>query len=311
MERRVITTGELRVVREEGKATRVGGYAVVWESESVDLGGFVERVARNAFQSSLAKDIRAHWNHDPAIVLGRTSSGTLRLAEDDRGLAFEVDMPDTQAARDALVSIERRDVTGMSFGFSVPKGGDNWSKVAGKWLRTLLEVNLAEISIVSYPAYQSTDVGVRAAVDATEAVAALGRAQAEEQSELALALASHDARSRRLRLIGREFGLANRDAHDKASSLQRFLDSRREYREASFEKKISAIWNALWGRLGDPWPYDGPGWYILATFPDRVIVETTPGKLFSFPYTITTDNTVTLGEPTPVEVQYVALAGAA
>lgn len=307
MERRAFQVMGLKVEgREEGKASKIVGYAAVFESESVDLGGFTERIAKGAFAGSLGADVRALWNHDPMHVLGRTKTGTLRLSEDERGLAIEIDPPDTQMARDVVTLIDRGDVSGMSFGFRTVK--DNWAKVAGKWLRTLLEVELFDVSPVTFPAYPSTEVALRAAVDAKDGLEGLKRAQDHEEQDLKAALAAHDARSRRLRLIGREFGLANRTAADKASSLQRFLDSRREYREASFEKKISAIWNALWDRLGEPWPYDGPGWYILATFPDRVIVETTPGKLFSFPYTITADNTVTLGEPTPVEIQYVPLA---
>ncbi len=198
MERRAFEVGELRVVREEGKPVRVGGYAVVWESESVDLGGFTERVARGAFQSSLGGDIRAHWNHDTSIVLGRSTAGTLRLTEDDRGLGFELDLPDTQAGRDAAVSVERRDVTGMSFGFRTIK--DAWAKVNSKWLRTLLEANISEVSICAYPAYQATEVGMRSAVDATEALAGLKNAKDEELRALA---AAHDSRERRLKLVGR------------------------------------------------------------------------------------------------------------
>lgn len=196
MERRAVET-ELRVVRAEGKPATIGGYAVVFESESVDLGGFTERVARGALTASLSGDIRAHWNHDPSIVLGRTSAGTLRLLEDSRGLAFELDAPDTQAGRDALVSIERRDVTGVSFGFRAIK--DAWAKVGGKWLRTLLECELFEVSPCAYPAYQATEVGVRALTDAKDALEGLKKAQEEEQQAADAIL----ARERRLRLAER------------------------------------------------------------------------------------------------------------
>jgi HK97 family phage prohead protease len=307
MERRAFQVTGLKVERrDEDNARKIVGYAAVFESESVDLGGFTERIARGAFAGTLAADVRALWNHDPMHVLGRTKAGTLRLQEDDRGLAIEIDPPDTQTARDVITLIERGDISGMSFGFRTVK--DNWAKVAGKWLRTLLEVELFDVSPVTYPAYPATEVSLRAATDAKDGLEGLRRAQAEEEQAIALARAAHDARSRRLRLIGRELGLRTAPG-DRDAAFRRFQASRRETRDASFEKKIAAVWNALYDKLGEPWPYDGPGWYIIATFADRVIIETSPGKLFSYPYTVTADNVVTLGDATPVEVQYVPLAG--
>lgn len=188
MERRAVEITELRVQREEGKATRVGGYAALFNSESVDLGGFTERIAQGAFASSLSKDIRALWNHDTNHVLARTASGTLRLNEDQRGLAFEMDLPDTTMGRDLAVLVERRDVTGMSFGFQVRN--DQWAKVGDKrWLRTLLDVDLHEISATGFPAYQATELGMRS-VDTADVAATFARVKAE-----------HEARVRKLRLL--------------------------------------------------------------------------------------------------------------
>ena len=109
MERRVIAARELRLVRAEGAATKLGGYAAVFGVESVDLGGFRERIAQGAFAESLASggDIASLRNHDTTEVLGKVSSGTLRLSEDAVGLAFENDLPDTSYARDLAVSVER------------------------------------------------------------------------------------------------------------------------------------------------------------------------------------------------------------
>ena len=179
---------ELRLVRSEGGGVRLGGYAALFNSESVDLGGFVERIAPGAFAESVANnDIRALFNHESGMVLGRRSAGTLRLSEDLRGLPFEIDLPDTTVGRDVAVSIERRDITGMSFQFGVRK--DNWAKIGGAWLRTLLDVNLMEISPVTFPAYPATEVGLRSA-DADGSAQAFLRAKAE-----------HEARARRLRLL--------------------------------------------------------------------------------------------------------------
>jgi uncharacterized protein len=200
MERRAFEIKELRVESAEGKPKKITGYAAIFESESVDLGGFTERIAKGAFAESMGNDIRALWNHDTNHVLGRASAGTLRLVEDDKGLAIEIDPPDTQAGRDAVTLIERRDVTGMSFGFDVPEGGDHWAKVAGRWLRTLLKINLAEVSPCAFPAYRATELGTRAGVDAHDAFAGLKRAEAEELKRFADEKA---ARDRKLNLIGR------------------------------------------------------------------------------------------------------------
>jgi uncharacterized protein len=204
MERRYVNVSELRVERrEEGKPAKISGYAAVFESESVDLGGFTERIAKGAFAESMGGDIRALWNHDTNQVLGRTSAGTLRVYEDAKGLAIEIDAPDTQAGRDAVTLIERRDVTGMSFGFSIPEGGDNWAKVGGKWLRTLLKINLAEVSPCTFPAYPATELGIRAVGEAKEGLAGLKRAQDAELDEQRKIAAAHEARERRLKLIGK------------------------------------------------------------------------------------------------------------
>jgi HK97 family phage prohead protease len=303
MERRVHETTELRVERrEEGKTTRIAGYAAVFESESVDLGGFTERIAKGAFAGSLKGDIRALWNHDTNQVLGRTSAGTLRLAEDGKGLAMELDPPDTQSGRDAVTLVERRDVTGMSFAFRTIS--DNWAKVAGKWLRTLLEVEISEVSICAFPAYPATEVGIRAAVDAKDAIEALRLAKSGEVARFA---AEHAARERRLRLVGR--GLIVPPAVDRRAAFQRFLSRwQEEHRDASFQDKIEAVWYALYDLLGSPWAEAGSYWYIVATFPDRVIIETTPGKLFAYPIVFAADNTVTIGAPMAVEVQYTPIA---
>lgn len=145
----------------DGAQRRLGGYAAVFNSLT-DLGPFQERIAPGAFAKALAAgDIRALWNHNPDYPLGRTTNQTLRLLEDDRGLAFTLDLPDTQAGRDAHTSVTRGDVTGVSFGFSVPFGGDSWERVDGKRVRTLLEVELYEISPVTFPAYEATSVQQR------------------------------------------------------------------------------------------------------------------------------------------------------
>lgn len=147
---------------EEGNENRIVGYAAVFNSMSENLGGFREQIAQGAFASSLGEgsDIRALWNHNSDFVIGRTTSGTLRLSEDDIGLRFEIDMP--ESARQQIEAIRRGDVTQMSFGFSVKPNGDRVEEDEdGMLIRTLTDVKLMEVSPVAFPAYQATSVDQR------------------------------------------------------------------------------------------------------------------------------------------------------
>lgn len=162
MERRVIAT-ELRAVQADGRRT-IGGYAAVFNKLSVVLWGFREEIAPGAFAASLKNDVRALWNHDPALVLGRTTNDTLKLDEDGTGLLFSVELPETQAGRDAWTLIERGDVNQMSFGFRSLPDGEEWRiDEAGQYIRRVTKLDLAEVSPVTFPAYPDTSVGARAA----------------------------------------------------------------------------------------------------------------------------------------------------
>ena len=153
---------ELRAEGSKG-SPKLAGYAAVFNSPSQDLGGFTEIVKPGAFTRTLkgGRDPLALVQHMPQLVLGRRSAGTLRLQEDQRGLAFEIDVPDTTAARDLLVSVERGDVKGASFAFSTPKGGDRWDVRGDKAVRELTDVELHEITITAQPAYLDTTVARR------------------------------------------------------------------------------------------------------------------------------------------------------
>jgi HK97 family phage prohead protease len=149
-------------VREAGGKPVLSGYAAIFGSKA-DMGGYREIVAPGAFRRAIAEgdDVRALWNHDPASILGRSSAGTLRLREDDHGLLVEIDPPDTQLGRDAVELIRRGDVSQMSFGFTVPKGGAAWSKDGPENVRTILDVRLFDVSPVTFPAYPDTAIAVR------------------------------------------------------------------------------------------------------------------------------------------------------
>lgn len=154
---------ELRIEGDE--KPKIRGHAAVFERKSVELWGFKEKIRKGAFENSIkTSDVRALFNHDPNYVLGRNISGTLTLSENENGLYVEIDPPDTQWARDLQESIRRGDIDQMSFGFRTIK--DEWDQAdPNNVTRTLVEVELFDVSPVTYPAYPQTDVGIRSAED--------------------------------------------------------------------------------------------------------------------------------------------------
>lgn len=165
VERRSGGAIEVRAVQNGGRT--LVGYAALFNELSSDLGGFRELIQPGAFGSSLSGDVRALWNHDERYVLGRTVSGSLRLAEDDLGLRVEIDPPDAHWAHDAMVSIGRGDVSQMSFAFTVR--ADEWVNLSGETIRILKDVKLLDVSPVTYPAYPQTTIAVRQHAEALRA----------------------------------------------------------------------------------------------------------------------------------------------
>lgn len=152
---------ELKADEKTGEQ-KIIGYGAVFESRSENLGGFTEVIAKGAFDEVLKNDVRALFNHDPNFVLGRSSSGTLRLSVDDYGLRYEIDAPQTQTVRDLVLEpMARGDITGSSFGFSVEQ--DKWSEGEdGAITRSIEKISrLLDVSPVTYPAYPETDVALR------------------------------------------------------------------------------------------------------------------------------------------------------
>lgn len=143
---------------------RLEGYAAVFGQMSEDLGGFRESIVSGAFAATIAADdVRGLWNHDPNFVLGRNRAKTLELSEDSTGLLYRITPPDTQWARDLMVSISRGDVNQSSFGFQTIK--DEWQGSENGRTRSLIEVKLFDVSPVTFPAYPQTAVGVRSLVE--------------------------------------------------------------------------------------------------------------------------------------------------
>jgi HK97 family phage prohead protease len=145
-------------VREDGTGMHLEGYAALFNSRSENLGGFTETIQPGAFRSSLKarNDIKLLWNHDTGAVMGSTRAGTLVLTEDERGLRVSATLPNTTHGRDAAELVRRGDVTGFSFGFSMPaRGGDEWNAEGSE--RVLKSVRLHEVSLTPFPAYTSTN----------------------------------------------------------------------------------------------------------------------------------------------------------
>lgn len=199
IERRTIAIKELRVAQKDD-APVIEGYAAVFNQLSEDLGGFREQIKPGAFADTIAADdIRALWNHDSNYVLGRNVAGTLELEEDSHGLKIRVTPPDTQWARDLVVSIKRGDVDQMSFGFRTVS--DSWHKQDDYMVRDLEKVKLYDVSPVTYPAYPQTVVSARdilqAHTDASQA------AVADESDAEARAQARLDVMRKKIDLIER------------------------------------------------------------------------------------------------------------
>lgn len=145
------------------KEPELFGHAAVFDT-CADIFCWRERIERGAFSESIANDdVKALFNHDPNLLLGRTRNGTLKLEEDDIGLAVRIFPPDTSIGRDIITLVRRGDITQMSFAFTIAKGGEEWISGDGKSPdeRIIKKVRLYDVSPVTYPAYDSTTISVR------------------------------------------------------------------------------------------------------------------------------------------------------
>jgi len=160
-EERVFNLSEIRVSNESGKP-KICGHAAVFNTVT-DIGWFREQIMPGAFTNCIkTSDTRALFNHDPNWILGRNTSGTLKMSEDATGLAVEIDPPDTQLIRDlVLTPMERGDLTQMSFAFQVKT--EQWTESKNETpIRSIIEVEpLWDVSVVTYPAYPTTDAKLR------------------------------------------------------------------------------------------------------------------------------------------------------
>jgi HK97 family phage prohead protease len=166
-ERRLVST-EFRMVGEGNGPTKLAGYAAVFNSDSEDLGGFIETIMPGAFSRSLATgpDVVCLFNHDPNNLLGRTPN-TLSITQDAKGLRYVVEPPDTQLGRDIPVLVQRGDLKHSSFAFIARR--QRWLNNAGQEVearratrREIIEAELTDVSPVVRPAYSASSVGLEA-----------------------------------------------------------------------------------------------------------------------------------------------------
>lgn len=193
-ERRFTAPGALtrQATGEDEESRTLVGHAAVFDVWTEIFPGFEERVAPEAFDNALreGQDVRALFNHNPDFPLARTTNDTLRLSTDNVGLLAEIDLADTSKARDVGESVRRGDVSQMSFGFRTVK--DEWENVDGGRVmrRTLTQVDLIDVSPVTFAAYGSTDIAARAVEEYRTALRAFEdeeRAEAEAAEATRLA----------------------------------------------------------------------------------------------------------------------------
>lgn len=173
LERRYSTATRSEVRSESDKPDVIFGRAATYDVWTVlyktRLSVVRERINKGAFANALKEkqDVRALFNHDANFVLGRSTSGTLRLDDGDDGLGYEIDPPDSQTVRDlVLTPMKRGDISGSSFAFSIRSGGEKWTEYEGKdgldyYDRDVNDADLYDVSPVTFPAYDESTSGVR------------------------------------------------------------------------------------------------------------------------------------------------------
>lgn len=166
---------EIRKTDEPGAPFRLRGYALRFGSV-YDMGWFTEEVGRNALDNADLSDVRILLDHDSSIILGRTSAGTASVGVDDRGMWYEVDLPDSPNGQNARVAVERRDITQSSWGFRLRVDatgrsvGSVWEMRNGKEHRTLVDVSeVLDASLVAFPANPDTTIAKRSLEDYRQA----------------------------------------------------------------------------------------------------------------------------------------------
>lgn len=138
----------------------IEGYFVLFNEKTELFEGVFEEIAPEAFDNTLDNDIRALWNHNTQYVLGRNKNGTLAISVDGKGVYGKITLPNTSYANDLHELVKRGDVSQCSFGFNILD--EEWTQnTDGTELFRVKKVDLHEISVVTFPAYEGTSVTAR------------------------------------------------------------------------------------------------------------------------------------------------------
>lgn len=301
-----------------GSGATLIGHAAVFDVETTIMGMFREKISAGAFKKTIQEaDIRALFNHEPNFVLGRNKAGTLRLSEDKTGLAYEVDLPDTQVAKDLYTSIERGDITQSSFAFKIVKEARTEpDEDAGETmpLFDIKETCLYDISPVTYPAYESTDVSANSADDPIGYAVAIARfaewcqKSASEVHKYLEEISGDPDRDEKLRQlwVPRDITVDTTVDPESERTAPAVDPSGTSVTQISFNDLRDAISGAIKNDLGiSNWVMDcGLDWAVYEAYDEDY-------RLYQLSYQHADDDSITLGAPFEVEIQslYVAVEG--
>lgn len=151
------------ITRDDGSNSRtVQGYAVLFNTMSCDLGGFTEVIKPESLDGVDLSDVALVYAHDNNSILARASAGNLTTKVDDTGLFFSAELPKTTLGNDVLTNVEVGNLKGMSFAFTIPDGGDEWTRQDNGLLHTVNQIGvISELTITAYPAYSQTSVELK------------------------------------------------------------------------------------------------------------------------------------------------------
>lgn len=153
----------IRTRADTGEELVIEGYFAVFNQETELFPGAYERIAPEAFEKTLDRDVRALWNHDTSMVLGRNKAGTLKLRTDSHGLYGEIRInPKDTEAMNLYERVKRGDVDQCSFGFCINQEETEYRE-DGSVMWTIRGVDLYEVSVCTFPAYEDTGVSARCA----------------------------------------------------------------------------------------------------------------------------------------------------
>lgn len=185
--RRARYDAQMRIDANDSSERVISGYAAVFNSETEICPGITESIASGAFADSISRgdDVRALFNHDPSLILGRTKAETLFLTEDDKGLFSKILLPDTQLGRDLATSIARGDISQMSFGFWIES--ESREIKADKTVHYVItKAKLFDVSPVTFPAYEETEVSLERSFSVEINKRRLNQLQESAKAELEL-----------------------------------------------------------------------------------------------------------------------------